>query len=172
MPSRLAQPDRRAFLVAAAATTLASSTGALAATGPATPGEYAVMTANAALFTKALAERALASGSAPRVLAFARLEIEEARELDAALKPLRRPRPVRLNGAQAALLAELHDVEGAAFDRRFIALQVQGHHEALEVQLPTLAMQGAGMPTETARRAEETIRMHLDALARIRETLS
>lgn len=167
--------DRRAALCVLtgaplAAAALVAGTGFARAKMP--PGEYAKMTAKAGLFTKTLAELALQRAKAAPVRTFAQLEIGEVKALEEIVAALGVQPPARLDAAHAAMIDELRGLDGMAFDRRFVEMQMLGHRKALEIQQPMAARAAVDVPVATAKVATESIKSHMATLEMIEAKLA
>lgn len=105
------------------------------ATGVVEPVQLAGHALASGAFALQSSELALRKATRPEAKAFAGFEIVEQRTMLEALRVagLQPPDPVALDAEKAQILGQLRGLEGAAFDRAYIATQASGHGELLQL---------------------------------------
>lgn len=99
---------------------------------------------------------------------FAGFEVAEQTTIAQIIKESKNVDPPPPDAMAQEVLARLNDASGRAFDRAYVAAQIDGHQQLLQVQETYLAS-GSDMPTRhVAMLASGQIREHLTLLGKMR----
>ncbi len=161
-----------AYAQGTAATT--SAPASAAAGQPLTVDQHKQMTLLVGSLSKQASELALTRATKPRVKEFAGFENAEQLTIAQVLTDEINPAPFPLDSAHAAMLQSLSSKTGAEFDRAYVALEIQGHDQLLQIQQGFLHAQPSidTDPVHVAMLARTVIQMHLTMLQTLRQLVS
>ena len=135
-------------------------------------GQYRTMTLMVGSLALQSSQLASQRASLAKVKEFAEFEAAEQLTMAQVLTDEPNPTPASLDSTHAALLQTLSSTpQGHAFDAQYVALQLQGHHELLDVQNDFLHAQPS-MSSDVAHiamLARTTIQMHLTLLQELHQ---
>lgn len=140
---------------------------------PTNAGTHKERTLQIGALSLQLSELALKRAQAPRVREFAGFEQDEQKTLAEVLTSQHDPQPVALDAMGKQALAQLTGATAAQFDAEYVALEIKGHTQLLEVQEDYLQTQSSISSDEVhiAMLARGVIRMHLAMLNDLKGTL-
>ena len=156
--------QRRALLGAAAAGLFMSTAARAQGFGGDTSGAVSVLMVGG--FSLQTSQLALQRSRNGRIREFAELEANEQAAVAAALGA--QPGSVPPSQEQAAMLQQLASLSGRQFDRMYIAGQIQGHQQLLELNQANAQGGGDNVSRAVAIVSVPAIQTHLTILAHLR----
>jgi putative membrane protein len=157
--------QRRAFLVAAAGASLVASAGAKAqGFGGASDGTTRVLMVGG--FSLQTSQLALQRSRNSKVRDFAQLEANEQAAVAAALGA--QPGSVPLSQEEAEQLQQLAALSGRQFDHMYVAGQIQGHQQLLDLNSANAQSSGDQLSRAVAILSVPAIQTHLHILSDLR----
>lgn len=149
-----------------------------APTTPIGSDDYKRMTLAAGTLAKQTSELAAQKAGNPKIKQFAGFEVAEQTAIAQVLNSQQNPAAVALDDRRAAVLRDLQGASGAAFDKAYIAAQIEGHSELLGIQDAFLKGKGqdtasllASDTAHVATLAKAVIEMHLAMLKDLNDML-
>jgi putative membrane protein len=115
--------------------------------------------------SKQISQLALERATHPKVKAFAGFEVDEQITIAQVLTDMANPPPAPLDPAHQAILTQLQQTEGKAFDAAYVQAEIEGHHQLFAIQQDFLNTRPTVLDSEhIAMLARTVIQMHLTML--------
>jgi putative membrane protein len=127
--------------------------------------QYHMQTLMVGTASKAMSALAIQRTEDPRVRQFAQFEVDEQTAMAQVLTDMTAPPPAPLDQTLSAMLQGLQAESGPAFDRAYVAHEIQGHNQLLAIQQGYLNLPPDSRDLEhIAILARTVIMMHLTML--------